>query len=162
MRRIVSAVTTVAVLALAAVAVWFACFSPYKVYIVHTGSMEPTVPVKSAEIVRVGQYQVGRIVSYRFHGEVITHRLVSIASDGTITTKGDANATVDPWHPSTSNIIGEVVAAPHEVGWWLTYFKQPAGTLSAILLLMCFWLAWEVFVEDESAPQDALPEAKTQ
>ena len=33
---------------------------PYQVYIVHTGSMTPTIPSKSAVLVKEGAYQLSR------------------------------------------------------------------------------------------------------
>lgn len=113
---------------------------PYKVFVVHTGSMTPTIPSKSAVVVEEGEYHVGDVISFREHGVVVTHRLMAIHPNGTITTKGDANRTADPWHVRTSDIIGGVVAAPRLVGFYLTYVKNPIGIVSIVLGLICLWL----------------------
>ena len=34
---------------------------PYRVYVVHTGSMSPTIPSRSAVVVREGSYHVGQV-----------------------------------------------------------------------------------------------------
>ena len=115
---------------------------PYKIYVVHTGSMTPAIPSKSAVVVLEGQYRVGEPVSFYEHGTVITHRLVSINANGTIDTKGDANTTVDPWHVTTSAIIGRVVAAPAELGYWITFFKNPAGLASMLFVVLACWQIW--------------------
>jgi signal peptidase len=115
---------------------------PYRAYVVHTGSMSPTIPSESAVIVREGQYRVGDVVSFIEHGTVVSHRLIAIEPNGTITTKGDANRTVDPWHVPVGNIVGRVVAAPHRVGYLLTYMKTPAGCASLVVTLLCLWQIW--------------------
>ncbi|HET7060136.1 MAG TPA: signal peptidase I [Candidatus Saccharimonadales bacterium] len=134
---------------------------PYKVFVVHTGSMTPDIPSKSAVIVEEHQYHVGQVISFKIHGEVVTHRLVAINPNGTITTKGDANRTADPWHPPTSNIIGSVVAAPHLVGFYLTYVKNPIGIVSIFLGLICLWLIFDLWFMagqlDKNPADKALP-----
>lgn len=127
---------------------------PYKVYVIHTGSMYPTIPPKSAVVVEEHQYQVGQAVSFTVHGETITHRLVAINPNGTITTKGDGNRTDDPWHPPASSIIGGVVAAPHLVGYMFTYVKNPEGFASIFVGLVCLWLIWSIAKEVDSTSTD--------
>lgn len=126
----------------AAVALYEAGDLPYRAYVVHTGSMSPTIPSESAVVVREGQYRVGDVISFIEHGTVVSHRLMAIEPNGTITTKGDANRTVDPWHVPVGNIIGRVVAAPHRVGYLLTYMKTPAGCASLVVTLLCLWQIW--------------------
>ncbi len=120
---------------------------PYRVYVVHTGSMYPTIPPESAVVVREDEYEVGQVISFSVHGEVISHRLVAINPDGTTTTKGDANRTADPWHVPVSNIIGGVVAAPRHLGYLLTYVKTPQGCGSILIALFCLWQIWALSAE---------------
>lgn len=115
---------------------------PYRVYVVHTGSMSPTIPSTSAVLVHVGDYRVGQPISFEEQGGVITHRLMRINPDGTIDTKGDANATGDPWHVPTSAIIGGVVAHPMGLGYWLVFFKNPLGLASVFLSVLVCWQIW--------------------
>lgn len=117
---------------------------PYRVYVVHTGSMSPGIPPESAVVVREGQYRVGEVVSFTEHGEVVSHRLEAIRPDGTIVTKGDANRSVDPWRIPTSNVIGGVVAAPRHLGYFLTYLKTPQGAGSILVTLLCLWQIWSL------------------
>ncbi len=133
---------TLGVLALGVFGVIVSGVLPYRVFIVHTGSMSPTIPSTSAVIVREHQYTVGQVVSYYEQGTVVTHRLLAIHADGTIDTKGDANATMDPWHVKTSAIIGGVVAAPPHLGYWLVYLKNPLGLVSIVLAAIACWLIW--------------------
>ncbi len=136
------ALLLIPVLALGGFALALSGMLPYKIYAVQTGSMSPTIPSTSAVIVKPDVYRVGQPISFYEKGLVITHRLVAINSDGTVDTKGDANATIDPWHVSTKAIIGEVVAAPAHLGYWLIYLKNPAGLLSLMIAAVLCWQIW--------------------
>jgi signal peptidase I len=124
------------------IAIFVSGVLPYKVYVLHTGSMTPTIPSKSAVIVDEHHYRVGQVVTFTEDGQTVTHRLVSINGAGLITTKGDANATADPWHPPKSQIIGGVVATMPEVGYWLVYLKSPLGEASVLLAMLAIWQVW--------------------
>lgn len=130
---------------------------PYRVYVVHTGSMSPTIPPESAVVVREGRYEAGQVVSFTVHGEVVSHRLMAIHPDGTITTKGDANRTVDPWRVPASNVIGGVVAAPRHLGYLLTYVKTPQGGASILVAFLCLWQIWALSGELATGDQRAEP-----
>jgi signal peptidase I len=116
---------------------------PYKVYVVHTGSMSPTIPSRSAVIVREGDYGLGQVVSYRTDNGIVTHRLVG-ADGAKLRTKGDANRTADPSTISRAQVIGGVVAAPRMLGYWIVYFKNPAGLASLFLAVICAWLVYSL------------------
>jgi signal peptidase I len=129
---------------------------PYKVYVLHTGSMSPTIAPKTAVIVHEHQYHVGQVVTFVEDGQTVTHRLISINAEGMTTTKGDANATVDPWHVPKSQIIGGVVTTMPEVGYWLVYFKHPLGLASLVLALLVIWQIWALgaTVSEEKVPEE--------
>lgn len=113
---------------------------PYRVYVVQTGSMSPTIPSDSAVIVHEGVYTVGQVITFNTVNGVVTHRLVERRSDGTLVTKGDANETVDPGTVSPSSVIGGVVAAPPLLGQALIYLKNPLGIVSVVLAIVVLWL----------------------
>jgi len=113
---------------------------PYRVYVVRTGSMIPTIPPKSAVIVEKGVYRVGHVISFESPNGVVTHRLVKRQAGGTLVTKGDANRTVDPGSLPPSQVIGGVVGAPRMLGYWLMYFRNPAGLASLFMTIVCVWL----------------------
>jgi signal peptidase I len=133
---------SVPLVVVAAIVVFVSGVLPYKVYVVHTGSMTPTISSKSAVIVDEHHYRVGQVVTFTEDGLTVTHRLLSINAAGLITTKGDANATADPWHPPKSQIIGGVVATMPEVGYWLVYLKSPPGAASVLLAMLAIWQVW--------------------
>ncbi|MBW4033160.1 MAG: signal peptidase I [Acidobacteria bacterium] len=138
-RRQVIAVVVTAVVVLSAFLVVVSGMLPYRVYIVHTGSMAPTITPRSAVIVREHVYHVGQTISFYEQGGVITHRLIRINADGTAVTQGDANSTPDPWRIKTSAIIGGVVASPPELGYWLMYLKNPFGLASVLVSILVCW-----------------------
>jgi len=123
---------------------------PYRMYAVRTASMTPTFPVRSAILVRQGDYRPGQPITFRVQGGMVTHRLVGINDDGTVVTKGDANATVDPWRVPTTSIVGGVVASVPALGYWLVYFRSPFGLASLLLALAVCWQFWS-FVAGRSA-----------
>jgi signal peptidase len=145
-----------ALLALAVVAgcaIFISGVLPYKVYVLHTGSMSPTIAPKSAVLIHEHQFHVGQVVTFTEDGQTVTHRLVSINKAGLITTKGDANATADPWHVPKSQIIGGVVATVPEVGYWLVYLKSPLGAASVLLAAFAVWQIWSLGKAAAPAPE---------
>jgi signal peptidase I len=152
----------VPVLLVAGFALFASGVLPYKVYVLHTGSMSPTIVPKTAVIVHEHQYHVGQVVTFVENSQTVTHRLISINADGLITTKGDANATADPWHVPKSQIIGGVVAAMPQVGYWLVYFKHPFGLASIVLALLVVWQIWALgaSASEEKAPTKRSPRSR--
>ena len=142
-------------LALLAVLILFSAGAlPYKLYTVRTGSMGSTIPSRSAVLVRQHDYRLGQVISFRESGSVVTHRFVAENADGTIVTKGDANRTEDPWHPTRASVIGGVVAAPRMVGYWLVYLKNPVGLLSIILVALAIAQIWAIAGQADPASPD--------
>ena len=121
----------------------------YKAYVIHTGSMSPTIPSGSAVLVHEGHYHVGQVITFTEDGLTVTHRLVSISAAGLTTTKGDANSTNDPWHVPKSQIIGGVVLAPRYVGYAITYLKDPLGLGSVLLGVLFIWQISAMMRTDE-------------
>ncbi|MET0991659.1 MAG: signal peptidase I [Lacisediminihabitans sp.] len=94
-------------------------------FIVQTPSMGETAPVGTLILdapVAAEDVAVGDIVT--FHPptdprQVYTHRVVSIAADGALSTKGDINGAIDPWTLTSTDLIGTTVAVLPIVGWVL-------------------------------------------
>ena len=80
----------------------------YRVYRIATGSMKPYLNINDVVIVKkYNQYKVGDVITYKDDNHFITHRIVKI-NKNKITTKGDANNTVDESF-SKSKIQGRVM-----------------------------------------------------
>lgn len=127
------------VLAATLLVVYLTGVMPYRVYVVHTGSMSPTIPSRSAVLVRQGRYHLGQVITFHVNGTTVTHRLVAFNGDGTVSTKGDADRSRDPWRVPRSDIVGGVVLAPHFAGFALVYLRQPLGAASILLAFLAVW-----------------------
>lgn len=138
----------------------------YRVYVVHTGSMVPALVPGDAVLDGPAQPPVpGQVVTFRLGGPDgrVTHRVVSTV-DGIVHTKGDGNATVDPWVIKPDDVVGTMQARLPRVGFLLVYLRTPAGLASLLTSLLALALLWRVFfpkpVESvaEEEPAEALPE----
>jgi len=80
-------------------------FFGYSLYTIGSGSMEPELQI--GDVILSKEYKDGDvlnpndIITYQgqegtMAGKIITHRVVEVYDDGTILTKGDANASSDP------------------------------------------------------------------
>ena len=96
-------------------------------------------------------YQASQVISFRESRAVVTHRFVGLNPDGTLITKGDANATVNPWKTTRADVIGGVVAAPRELGYWLVYLRNPLGPGSLLFAVICIALIWSMASESSSS-----------
>src|SRR4051812_24108982 len=98
--------------------------SPYRLYVVRTGSMTPTIPVASAVLVNPHQApRPNNVITFQDKGKVTTHRLIRIKRDGMLVTKGDANRTPDPWKLTRANLIGTVTYHLPMLGFLLVFLK---------------------------------------
>lgn len=149
-RRLVAVLAFVVVLAgLGAVTgQWF--FGHYRVYVVHTGSMEPAFMPGDVIVDRraAGPLAPGDVITFRYaptSSDVVTHRIVSIDQDGTITTKGDGNATVDPWTVQRDQVQGSPAARIANAGYVVVYLQHPTGILSLAMAVICVAMLWTLF-----------------
>mgnify|MGYP004606951509 CR=1 FL=1 len=68
-------------------------FLGYRIFVVQTGSMSPTLEVGDYIIIKKqDSYSINDIITYKLGNSFITHRIVSLDP---ITTKGDNNNTND-------------------------------------------------------------------
>jgi signal peptidase len=98
-------------------------FLGYTAAVVMSGSMEPTLSVDDLVIIRkTDTISPGDIILYQIEGDLVIHRIVEIDGD-TITTKGDANNTMDtPFDKSC--IKGILVAHSHLAGKIFTLMRK--------------------------------------
>lgn len=136
----------------------------YRIYILHTGSMSPTLRPGDAVLDGPAPASVhpGEVVTFTVHSgpdSVVTHRVASF-SNGIVHTKGDANRTVDPWSLHLSQVVGSAVAFLPRVGYALVYLKQPAGVASIVTVLFSLVLLWQVFFPAELTPAGTTAEGE--
>lgn len=120
----------------------------YKSMAVISGSMEPNIPVGSivyAKKADFDDFKVGDVVSYTIsESSMVTHRVESIDNDArTLTTKGDANETVDGSPVEENQIVGKVAFSVPLIGFISIYIKTPLGIAAGcavifVLILLNF------------------------
>ena len=138
-----------AVLALVVYAVLFA--AGYRTVAVYSGSMEPQLHVGSVVFVKAidsADVRVGDVITFqdpRTPGRLITHRVVErFTHEGELVyrTKGDANASVDPWTISLPGTVGRASFDIPVVGYALVYAKTREVRTTLLILFALVLLAW--------------------
>lgn len=92
-------------------------------YMVESPSMGTAAPVGTLLWVKPVPYKsihVGEIIAFHppteLH-ETFSHRVIAINANGTLSTRGDINGTVDPWQVHPSDVVGAVAMRWQGVGW---------------------------------------------
>lgn len=112
----------------------------FSVFEIATGSMEPTLNVKDLVIVKITKnISLDDIITYEEDGNLITHRVIDIKED-TITTKGDANNSIDVKVPK-EKIVGKIVYVIRKGGIIREVFITPkviiSITITLVLISLC-------------------------
>ena len=115
-------------------------FMAYETFIVRSGSMEPTIHTGSLVFVQPVQpaaVKVGDVITYRRPEDpeiTITHRVVAMSVPGSapsaapvFRTKGDANASMDPWEVQLQGIAWRVTLSVPLAGYLFSFTQQPVG-----------------------------------
>ncbi|MER3601127.1 MAG: signal peptidase I [Nitrososphaerota archaeon] len=121
---------------------------PISIYVVASGSMEPTlhggpywsfpdlIIISGKQLAPFSSVKVGDIIVFRkpcvlpggqCPEEVIVHRVVGIEGGG-LRTKGDNNAAPDPWVVTSSDYIGLVRLNIKNLGFF-TFYSYPRAAL---------------------------------
>lgn len=160
-RRTTWALAALVILGAAATAV-LAWNAGYRIYVVHTGSMMPTLNPGDAVLDRPAPTTVhaGQVVTFTVHSgpdTVVTHRVASVSA-GLIHTKGDANRSVDPWTLHLSQVVGRKVLTLPFGGYLLVYLQHPQGIASVLTATVALIMLWQLFfpspgrADGESSP----------
>lgn len=120
----------------------------YRLYIVHTGSMTPTLLAGDAVLdgPPKATYHPGEIITFRHSdltNDLVTHSVVDVKA-GKIHTKGDANRTADVWDIRPDQVQGVVVRRFPRMGYLLIFLRQPAGIASVVIGGLALMLMWRV------------------
>jgi len=119
-----------------------------RLYVVHTGSMMPTLNPGDVVVDEPARtLKAGEIVTFRHSNvtaDVVTHRIRSVRG-GVLQTKGDANRTADLWHIPTGWVRGVVVHRIPHLGYALVFLKQPAGIGAVMTFGLAAILLWGLF-----------------
>ncbi|MDA1061261.1 MAG: signal peptidase I [bacterium] len=110
----------------------------YKVLMVQSGSMEPTIMTGDVIVVKKSQeYSVGDVISFTDdHSRKVTHRIASVSPDLVrgFVTKGDANRTEDNAVVPLISIIGKVIYTIPGLGYFIVFAKKPIGIVILIIV----------------------------
>lgn len=127
----------------------------YRAYIIHTGSMSPTLVPGDLIIDRPPSdgYHPGDIITFRHSAgpDLVTHRMVDF-TNGSIHTKGDANRTADVWDIPPSYVEGVVDFRLPGFGYAVVFLRQPTGFASIVVALVGLILLWRLFFPEEEQP----------
>lgn len=128
----------------------------HKLYVVDSGSMNPTIKVGTLIIVKeVEPKEVvkGDIITY--HGSktsLVTHRVVKVEDGGNrFITKGDANETADPMPLEGNKLIGKVVYSIPLIGLILGVLNTKQGVGIALILILILLLMRSLFKDKKVA-----------
>ena len=130
--------------ALLLVATRFPIPGNFQVYVVRSGSMEPSIHTGAVVVVKPeAEYNEGEIITFSNRGEDIptTHRIVKkevINGRSSYTTQGDANNAPDVEAVYSSRILGKVLFNIPYVGYAVAAARQPIGFLIIIVLPALF------------------------
>lgn len=123
----------------------------YKIYIVESGSMAPTIPTGSVIAVKPdADYKIGEVITFgpmSVKKVPTTHRIQDIrvqAGEPIYITKGDANNAPDAKDTLKKDIIGKVVFHLPYAGYLIVAAKTPLGFLVFIIIPALFVLWDEV------------------
>ncbi len=130
----------------------------YRVYVVHTGSMTPTLRPGDAVLdgPAPASVTVGEVITFGVRSapdSVVTHRVNAIDSDG-IKTKGDANPAADLWTVNLSDVVGTKMATLPYAGYVLVYLQHPKGIASVVTTALALILLWQLFFPPSKASDD--------
>ena len=159
--RKIATMLTAGLLCAVAAGGFLAWHSGYRLYIVHTGSMAPTL--RAGDVVldgpTSGAYGPGDIITFRHSSlstDLVTHRITDIQS-GKIHTKGDANRTADVWDIRPDQVQGVVVQRLPRFGYLIVFLRQPTGIASLLILGVAVMLLWGLL--NPSTAKVTLPES---
>ncbi len=106
----------------------------YKILVVQSGSMEPTIQTGAIVVVKPMQdYQIGDIITFsnpNDRNESITHRIYDMKINQGVPvyiTKGDANEDPDSWEILKKDVIGKMLLTVPFLGYAVDFVKTPLG-----------------------------------
>lgn len=110
-------------------------FTPYRIMVVLSGSMAPSLRAGDAILIRSGanSFHEGDIVTFQREGQLVTHRVAEVES-AQLVTRGDANNAADPWTVPISAVEGLYVLRLPFLGYLVWFSRQPIGWLALVVL----------------------------
>lgn len=123
----------------------------YQVYIVLSGSMNPTFNTGSLVFVRPlppETIAAGDIITYKspFDATLTTHRVVGVNPVGerSFITRGDANNVNDPVPVPAGSVIGKVYGSLAYLGYLMNFAQQKKGLLLLVIIPCALIILYEI------------------
>lgn len=165
-RRIVSAVTTVLLVLIVAIAVLLAGvrifgFTPYAVL---SGSMTPVYRIGDLVYVKETDFEdieIGDVITFVADSNltVVTHRVTEIDEDNlSFTTKGDANSSEDASPVAYENVLGVVKFSIPKLGYVSNYISTKSGKYVAaavLVFLILLMILPDLFSKEDGEAKDS-------
>jgi len=113
--------------------------SSLKMYLVQSGSMEPSIMVGDVIVVsKTNDYSVNDVITFLDDdNKRVTHRIIEkrtgLKTDEFLT-KGDANRSGDREAVFFSSIVGEVVMTIPKLGYLINFLKTKIGFVLLVIL----------------------------
>ena len=138
----------------------------YKPAVVYSGSMVPTMRVGSIAFDRSvpsSSVRVGDVITFSdpyVQGRLVTHRVIRIFHTHrglAYRTKGDANASRDPWTIRLTGRVGrEAFSIPYAgyALWYLHTREIRSGMIALAALLLLTWMLRRIW-RTEAAPSES-------
>lgn len=122
-------------------------FGGYRLYVVQSGSMEPTIHIGDIIFIKSQSgYLKGDAVTFNTNdNRIVTHRIVKVSDEGTYATKGDANRDEDSDLIANEQIMGKVTFVIPKMGY-LTQFTRSLPGLIVLILIPASLLIANEFV----------------
>lgn len=123
----------------------------YQFVTIESGSMEPALHVGSACLIKnvkgndTFYLKDGDIITYKAgkNAVIVTHRILSVNSDGSFVTKGDANEQADQSRVKPENVVGKVTLTIPGLGHILCFLSLRLGKVGmSVLLLLGIAVIW--------------------
>lgn len=122
----------------------------FRTYSILSGSMEPEINTGDLAIVKsvdAEDVKVGDIITFKYEGKVVTHRVVEKNEEGFIT-KGDNNNTNDTEIVRGKDLIGKVLFHMPFLGYVTVFLSKPIA-ISGLMVLIAISILWDTFKVDK-------------
>ena len=134
----------------------------YRVWVVHTGSMEPSYMPGDVVVDAPpsGDYHAGEVLTFRHSdltSDVVTHRVTAVTAAGTIHTKGDANRSADVWEIRPDQVQGQTIGDIKYLGYALVFLRQPTGAAAIATAAFAIVMLWQLFFPAARPSRDPSP-----
>lgn len=123
----------------------------YTARIVISGSMEPTIPVYTVNIVKkcdISDVSEGDIILYKYKSDII-HRVIKVDNTGTeiaLITQGDANESPDIININSNMFIGKVVRTLFWTKYILGPIKGGSRTSIQLFIIICILAIYIIYL----------------